>query len=94
MAKKKTKTKVSAQQSQELDGVFFLKLMLYVLVGSLWLKGSFGADIRVDLPIGLMIGLAFATHEHFQIDKKIEFAVLIVAMLVGYIAPFGIYLAT
>lgn len=91
MTKKKTKT--TAAQSQELDGVFFLKLMLYVLVGSLWLKTSHNSGINIDVPIGLMIGLAFATHEHFQIDKKIEFAVLIVAMLVGYLAPFGLYLS-
>lgn len=75
-----------------MDGVFFLKLMLYVLVGSLWLKTSYGSGVRVDIPVGLIVGLAFAAHEHFQIDRKIEFAVLIVAMLIGYVAPFGIYL--
>lgn len=91
MAHKKTK-KIVKQQTQELDGVFFLKLMLYVLIGSLWIKTTSDSGLRIDLPIGLIIGLAFATHEHFQIDRKIEFAVLIVAMLIGYVAPFGIYL--
>lgn len=91
MTKKKTKTQTT--QSQELDGVFFLKLMLYVLIGSLWIKTTSGSGFRIDLPVGLIIGLVFATHEHFQIDRKIELAVLIVAMLIGYVAPFGIYLA-
>lgn len=92
MANKKTKRALKQQQAQELDGVFFLKLMLYVLIGSLWLKTTYGTGIKIDVPVGLIIGLAFATHEHFQIDRKIEFAVLIVAMLIGYVAPFGIYL--
>jgi hypothetical protein len=91
MAKKKTKT--LKNQAQELDGVFFLKLMLYVLIGSLWIKTTSGSGFRIDLPVGLIIGLVFAAHEHFQIDRKIELAVLIVAMLIGYVAPFGIYLA-
>jgi len=91
MTKKKTKTQ--AVQPQELDGVFFLKLMLYVLIGSLWIKTTSGSGFRIDLPAGLIIGLVFATHEHFQIDRKIELAVLIVAMLIGYVAPFGIYVA-
>lgn len=80
-------------QSQELDGVFFLKLVFYVIIGSLWLKtGTDSGDVSVSLPVGLIIGFLFALHEHFQIDRKIEFAVLIVAAFVGFLAPYGIYL--
>lgn len=84
--------KTNKPKTSDQDGVFFLKLMLYVLLGSLWLKTSYGT-LSVPIPFGLIIGLLFAMHEHFQIDRKIELAVLVVAMLVGYIAPFGLYIS-
>jgi hypothetical protein len=88
MPQKKTSSKKQATSDQ--DGVFFLKLMLFLIVGSLWIKTTYGG-LRFPFPLGLCIGLVFALHEHFRIDRKIEFAVLVVAMLVGYIAPFGLY---
>ena len=84
--------KKNKQKTESQDGVFLLKLMLYVLLGSLWLKTSYGT-LSVPIPFGLIIGLLFAMHEHFQIDRKIEIAVLLVAMLIGYIAPFGLYIS-
>lgn len=87
------KTKVKAKRgSQELDGVYVLKLLLYVLLGSMWLKVSNGDSITLGIPVGFIIGLIFAGHEHFQIDRKIEYAVLLVAMLFGYFAPYGLYI--
>jgi hypothetical protein len=81
-----------AKRSTELDGVFVLKLVLYLLLGSLWVKLSNGDSISVGVPIGLVAGLVFSSHEHFQIDRKIEYAVLLVAMLFGYFAPYGLYI--
>lgn len=89
--KRSTRSTKQTTQSQELDGVFFLKLVFYLILGSLWLKATDGTSISIGIPVGLIIGLAFAFHEHFQIDKKIEFAVLLVATLVGFVAPFGLY---
>lgn len=85
----KTKTK---RPSSELDGVYLLKLLLYVLLGSMWLKLSNGESISIGLPIGFIVGLIFSSHEHFQIDRKIEYAALLVAMLFGYFAPYGLYI--
>jgi hypothetical protein len=93
----KTKRKKAAPVSraavsqQELDGTYFLKLVLYLIVGSFWLKITAGSA-HIPLPFGLIIGLYFAHNEKLPIDRKIEFAVLLVAMLVGYFAPFGIYI--
>ncbi len=87
------KNKKSAQT--ELDGVFVLKLVLYVILGSLWLKlqtSTTNSSLRIPLPIGLLVGLLFASHEHFQIDRKIEYAVLIVATLIGLMVPYGIFI--
>lgn len=99
MSKTKSHSKSSAKRaskkhsSQELDGVFLLKLVLYMILGSLWVKISHNGTLSLPVPFGLLMGLFFTTHEHFQIDKKIEYAVLLVAMLVGYFAPFGLYIA-
>jgi hypothetical protein len=87
MAKKNSK-----HAAAELDGVFVLKLLLYVLFGSMWLKLTVGSGVHISLPVGLMVGLLFASHEHFRIDRKIEYAVLLIAMLFGYFAPYGLYI--
>lgn len=83
MSKKKQKT--------ETDSAYFLKLVLYLILGSLWLKITKG-DMQIPIPVGFVIGLLFATHEHFKIDRKIEYAVLLVAMLLGFWAPIGLYI--
>ncbi len=92
MARSKSKSKKQAAV-QELDSVYFLKLVLYLIVGSLWLKVTQGDTAQIPVPIGLGIGLLFASHEHFQIDRKVEIAVLLVAMLMGFWLPFGIYVS-
>ena len=83
---KKAKTK-------EDDGVFLLKIVLYLILGSLWLKISSGEELQIPIPIGLLTGLVFIKHEHFQIDRKIEYAVLLIACLVGFWLPFGMYVS-
>lgn len=90
MAKQKTKLK---SRSTELDSVYLLKTVLYLVLGSqwLWLEQSDGG--RIPIPLGLLTGILFAMHDHFQIDRKIEYAVLLLAMLVGYIASIGIFIA-
>lgn len=64
-----------------------------MILGSMWVKVTHADTLSLPLPVGLAIGLFFTSHEHFQIDRKIEYAVLLVAMLVGYFAPFGLYIA-
>jgi hypothetical protein len=81
------------KKSGTVDGVYLLKLVLYLLAGVTWLKISHGETMSVPLPLGFLAGLAFTTHEHFQIDRKIEYALLLAAMLVGYFAPFGVYVS-
>lgn len=78
----------------ELDGVYILKLVMYLIVGSQWV---FFVDTeltkQIPLPVGLVIGGLFALHEHFQIDRKIEIAVLLVACLVGFWSQTGLIAA-
>lgn len=82
MAKKQTALK---------DSGYFLKLVLYLILGSMWIKVSDGQAWQFPIPAGLIVGLIFASHDHFRIDRKIEYAVLLVATLVGFWAPIGIY---
>lgn len=90
MAKRKnTKT------ANESDSHFLLKVFLYFLLGSLWVRFDGSTDeslVTVGIPVGLMIGLYFARHEQFQIDRKIEYVVLLLAMVLSYIAPVGFVL--
>ena len=41
------------------------------------------------IPIGLMVGVMFAAHDHFQIDRKIELAILLGASILSFVAPIG-----
>jgi len=87
MAKKKKKT-------TETDSAYFLKLVLYVVLGSFWLKFSepvmLGSFMFSGIPLGLFVGLLFASHDHFQVDRKIEYAVLIIVTVLSYFVPSGI----
>jgi hypothetical protein len=97
--KKKTIRKATVKRvvnttgSKDLDGVYLLKLTLYVILGSMWIKISNQHGLSLPIPVGFIIGLVFASHEHFRIDRKIEYATLLVAMLVGYFAPYGLYIS-
>lgn len=92
MAKRRTKRQATSANN-DFDGEFLLKLTLYVILGSLWLKVTKdGSSLNLPIPLGLIVGLFFATHEHFKIDRKIEYAVLVVAALFGFLAPFGLFI--
>ncbi len=63
----------------EYDSVYFLKIVAYVLLGTLWIAH----DAHRVLPLGLIIGLIIVQHEKLQIDRKIEYAMLLVGALLG-----------
>ncbi len=96
MAKRKTtKTKSTTRsQAQQLDGGYLLKLVLYMIIGAQWIRIVNPEQThQIPIPIGLIIGVIFASHEHFKIDRKIEYAVLLVAMFVGFWSQVGIYVS-
>ncbi len=80
------------RRSAEPDGVYILKLLLYILLGSFWLKLSNDGSVAFGVPLGFIAGLIFASHERFRLDRKIEYAALLIAMLLGYLAPYGLYI--
>ena len=78
----------------ENDSTYFLKLVLYVLLGSFWLR--FASPLQIGyvtlsgFPLGLLLGLLFASHDHFQIDRKIEYAILVLVTIITFFLPAGI----
>lgn len=84
MAKNKQKT------AKESDSVYFLKIVLFFLLGCLWI--NFGGENGIAIPFGLAIGFIFASHDHFNTDRKIEIAVLLFATILSYFLPIGFVL--
>jgi hypothetical protein len=100
MASTKTKKRTTAtarskaiKASPELDSVYLLKLLLYLIIGSQWIRLQTGGGGTIPLPLGLIVGLTFAMHDHFQIDRKVEYAVLLIAMLIGFFAQTGLLIS-
>ena len=85
---------MAKQKAKESDSTYFLKLVLYVILGSFWLKFhqpiSLGGIELHGAPLGLIIGLLFASHDHFQVDRKIEYAILIIVTIITFFLPAGI----
>jgi positive regulator of sigma E activity len=100
--RKKQATKQSTAQSRrwherlfESDSTYFLKLVVMVIFGTLWLK--FQTPITwhgipfTGLPLGILVGiLVVRAFEHHQEDRKIWYAVLLVVGVISYFVPAGI----
>lgn len=86
--------KPTKQSSYEPDSVFFFKILLYFIFGTLWLRldglSLAGGEITAGIPVGLLLGMIFAHHDHFQIDRKIEYVVLIISTIISFYLPVGI----
>jgi hypothetical protein len=69
-------------RSTEYDSVYFLKILLYLLLGSVWGTTTTGTRF---LPLGLILGVIIVQHERLQIDRKIEYAILLIASVLGLV---------
>ncbi len=89
--KNKSKNKkIKSRADVEADSTFFLKLVVFLILGSQWIYIERLPDWQIPIPAGLIIGLVFATHEHFQIDRKIEYMILLLATFVAFWLPIGL----
>lgn len=61
------------------DVIFLVKAALYLLLGTVWI--SFGGHRWI--PIGVIAGFVFSQVEFLRIDRKIEYALLVVGALLG-----------
>jgi ABC-type dipeptide/oligopeptide/nickel transport system permease component len=78
-------------KNKESDSSYILKLVVYLILGSIWLRLTLG-DTTIPLPVGLIVGLFAARTDRFQVDRKIEFALLLVSAFVAFWLPFGLEL--
>lgn len=80
----------------EPDSTYFLKIIVYILLGMFWIRFAtpiqIGEIILTAFPVGLLVALLFIRHDHFQIDRKIEYPVVIVAAIVSFFFDAGIVL--
>ena len=90
MAKRKMTRRKSATKQTEPESVFFLKLVFYMIIGSQWVRIENFPEWSIPIPLGLIVGLVFASHDHFAIDRKIEFALLLIASFVSFWLPMGV----
>ena len=84
---------MAKQQVSEPDSTFFLKIVMYLIIGSVWLYFDGSDSILAAIPVGLLIGLLFVRHDHFAIDRKIEYVVLLISALLSYVLPIGVAIA-
>lgn len=94
MVKKQTRRRTVRQVLGEPDSIYFLKLVVYMMLGAFWLKFSvplqLGPLLFHGFPLGLMLGLLLASRDKFQVDRKIAYAILIIMTLLSYFLPVGI----
>jgi ABC-type dipeptide/oligopeptide/nickel transport system permease component len=85
MAKKSKKLSKS-----EPDSAFLLKVVMYLVIGAQWLRIEKFPDWQIPIPIGLLIGLFYASHDHFKLDRKMEYVLLLLVSFVSFWLPIGI----
>lgn len=71
----------------ESDFGFLIKSALYLILGSVWITF---ADKRI-IPIGVIVGFLLTKVEALRINRKIEYALLVVGAFFGLFG-LGIYL--
>lgn len=91
----KNQQKRYPQRLAEADGVYFLKLVVIVILSTLWLKlatpMSWHGIPLGGFPIGAMVTLvAIRLAEKDPYDRKIWFAVLVMVTILSYFVPAGI----
>lgn len=97
MVKKRVKSKKTVSKKKdvnknnsETDSHFFLKSVVFLILGSQWVYVQTSPDVQIPIPVGLILGLVLATHEHFQIDRKIEYTILLISAFIAFWLPIGL----
>lgn len=79
----------------EADSTYFLKLVVFMLLGTFWLKFAepvswLGVPLR-GVPVGMLVGLLLVRwFEAYQINRKIWYAILLVVTIICYFVPAGV----
>ncbi len=82
------------KQAVEADSTYFLKIVVYIMLGMFWIR--LGQPIPIAgmtftaVPVGLLLALLFICHDHFAIDRKVEYPIVIIAAIVSFFFDAGI----
>lgn len=92
MAKNKTQKITKAEA--ETDSKYLLKIVLFILLGMIWLRVTtpfsiLGVSISA-FPIGLIVAFILIRHDAFAIDRKIEYPLVIIATIISFFLTAGI----
>lgn len=94
-ARNRPRLLTKSKQSVETDGVYFLKLIVVVLLSTIWLKFALPLTWQgiplAAFPLGALIAaIGIKLFEKDRYDRKIWFAVLVVVTIISYFVPAGI----
>jgi positive regulator of sigma E activity len=92
-----TRSRLGYERVFESDGTYLLKLVTFVLLGTLWLQFkqpiSWMGLPLAGIPVGMLIGLLLVNRfEKHQEDRKIWYAILIIVTLISYFARAGTFI--
>lgn len=79
----------------ETDSTYFLKLVVFVLLGTFWLRFQdpvswIGLPLG-GIPVGMLLGLLLVRKfEKYQSDRKIWYAILVLVTIICYFYPTGV----
>lgn len=88
-------SRTGREKVYEKDSTFFLKLVICVILGALWLRLKepipLGSLEIQGLPVGLIIALILVlVLEKYQFNRKIWYTVLILVAILSSFTPVGI----
>ncbi len=75
-------------KTREADSVYILKIVLYFILGTVWIRH----EARTVFPLGFFLGILIARQDRFRIDRKVEYALLLLASVMGLIG-LGIFIS-
>ncbi len=93
MSKAKTKKlQKTNKKTTESDQAYFLKIVIYLILASFWLRIYTNSGAEIPIPIGGVVAVIYALRDRSQIDRRIELAIILVAMFVSFWLPIGLYI--
>lgn len=91
----RNRVKRYSEKIYESDSTYFLKLVIFVLLGAVWIK--FGQPMSLGVipisavPIGMLLGLMLVRQfEKHQSDRKIWYAILLIVAIISNFTASGI----
>lgn len=91
----RNRVKRYGEKIYESDSTYFLKLVIFVLLGTFWIKLgepiSLGIIPVAAIPVGLLLGLVLVRQfEKHQSDRKIWYAILLIVTIISNFTASGI----